>query len=108
MLFNSLGEFYREYEMPLARAFYSIEQRGLAVDRQKLSAFRAYLLQEEGTHLVALSKIAGRPVAGFKKEAAKTANSLNLGYYKDVVLLLESLGLDVPRDRQTGKKTTAD
>lgn len=38
-LFPTLEEFYSEYEMPLARAFYHIDKRGVLIDQDRLGKF---------------------------------------------------------------------
>jgi hypothetical protein len=91
-LFKTLREFYYEYELPLAHAFYNIEQRGLLVDQTKLSVFRKYLEDE------------------IKKSAelcyTLCGEQFNLGSPAQVIKILKKRGLKVPNDRKTGRPTS--
>lgn len=100
-------EYYALYEMPLARAFYKINQRGIRVDPDRLRDLRDYIVRELSTSCGEISTIlGGREVT---PKAAKDANGktlkapagvLNLSSGDQVIELLQSLGMTPPKKKR--------
>lgn len=89
MLFNSLAEFYRQYEMPLARAFHEIERRGIYVDQTRLTDFSKHLDKEltescQRIEDVVKLRVVPRMAKGVKTPAG-TLNLSSVPQLKDVI-----------------------
>src|SRR5258707_14627879 len=68
--FKNLYDFYRNYEMPLARAFHRVDKKGIQTDAQSLGTLREDVVRELGERCVSLSKVlGGRPVVYSEKMA---------------------------------------
>ena len=108
-MFGSLLSFYQDYEMPLARVFFEIEKRGVAVDPAKLDELRRYVNAELAKSCAAASGVIGRAVAPSTAEAvALGEGTLNLGSPAQLLVEFKRLGLKVPRNRKTGKESTGE
>src|SRR5579863_4116664 len=112
MIFNTLREFYYDYQMPLARALHEIDKRGFSVDTAKLGAFRTDLKQELRKNCDAIASAVGKPVVYSKgdPEFAKHGDKgcINLSAPAQVIAMLQSRGLKVPKSRDTGKESSAE
>ena len=74
-----LRQFYREYEMPLARAFHSIDKRGWLTDTVELDSFRGDVTKELTDRCVAISNHVGnRPVVFSQDDAKQLAVKLSI------------------------------
>jgi len=95
--------------MPLARAFFEIEKRGVAVDPAKLDELRRYVNAELAKSCAAASGVIGRAVAPSTAEAvALGEGTLNLGSPAQLLVEFKRLGLKVQRSRKTGKESTGE
>lgn len=94
------AEYYSLYEMPLARCFYEINQRGIQIDSIKLGRLRHYVDEEELHKSVsAISKsLAGRQVFASGKKLPE--GSLNLSSPAQVIDALKSLGMTPPKKKR--------
>jgi uracil-DNA glycosylase family 4 len=113
-----LKAFYRDYEMPLARAFHSIDKRGILTSTEALSTLRKEIVSELGDKCVEISKSLGsRPVVYSAQMGATLAKQLNVDpkailniasvpQLKDV--LQNELKIKLKKDRYTGKESTGE
>ena len=102
------ARFYHDYEMPLARAFFEINKRGLRVDPARQNALRTYLTSELQlsctriqTHLPGTVVIAQAPD---KKKLP--AGTLNLSSPPQILTAMKSLGLKPPIKHGRGTETS--
>ena len=113
----NLREFYN-YEMALARAFHSIDKRGISVDPLLLSQMRQDISKEQDEKCVSISThLKGRPVtvSAFRANAlAKVLdidvkNVLNIASVPQLKELLKNeLKIKLKIDRHTHKETTGE
>jgi DNA polymerase I-like protein with 3'-5' exonuclease and polymerase domains len=109
---RNLGEFYRGYELPLARAFHSIEKRGVNTDAEKLEDLRRFLLLSLEEVATEIECEIGRHVAFSSRHANRLGwdrkDYANLSYPGDVRKILEAKGFTLPYSRATGSRTTGE
>jgi uracil-DNA glycosylase len=113
-----LHRFYLDYEMPLARAFHSVDKRGILTDAEALLLLRNEVVQELDSKCVEISKnLGGRPVVYSQEMALALSKQLGVGpkevfnissvpQLKDV--LKNELKIKLKTDRQTGKESTGE
>jgi uracil-DNA glycosylase family 4 len=113
-----LRRFYEQYEMPLARAFHSIDKVGIQTDPQSLGELRKSIVQELGEKCVSISTaLGGRPVVYSAQMAVDLARELKIDskgvlniasvpQLKDV--LKNELHIKLKTDRKTGKESTGE
>lgn len=101
----STRSFYEDYEMPLARAFYDINQRGIAVDSARLQQLRQWIQGELVTSCTQISQnlggrlvIASKPNDKYKPKPGE----LNLSSPLQIIDALKSIGLNPPKKRREG------
>lgn len=95
-----LKAFYENYEMPLARHFFNIEQRGVMVDKDRLEEVRVYIKKELNNGCVAIQNIVGRPVGPDKPTCdALGKDAFNLGSPKQILDVFKVLKLKVPKTK---------
>ena len=97
-------EYYELYEMPLARAFYNINQRGIATDPIKLAELRSFIITElEGSCNQILASVGH---CGFRKVLAKSETKkpdptiLNLSSTPQILQTLKALGMTPPKKKR--------
>jgi len=106
-LFNNLGDFYRQYEMPLARTMHAVEQRGVLMDAAGLAELSTYIKAELVKSCTNIAKTTGAAVGWDKlSSAALGPSAINLQAPKQVIEFLKALGLKVPKNRKSGKETS--
>jgi DNA polymerase I-like protein with 3'-5' exonuclease and polymerase domains len=109
---RNLSEFYRNYELPLARAFHAIEKRGVFTDASKLEDLRKFLLSSLEETAAQIECYVGRHVAFSSKHAGRLGwdrkDYVNLSYPGDVRKILEAKGFTLPYNRATGSRTTGE
>jgi hypothetical protein len=94
-------EYYELFKMPLSRAFYAINQRGIAVDPVRLSALRKFVTDELEQCCQRIS-----PYANGKKVVPKALTKkpdptvLNLSSTPQVLELIRFLGMTPPKKRR--------
>lgn len=95
-------EYYFLYEMPLARAFYDINQRGILIDAGRLAALRQFVNTELTSSCNDISSLfGGRPVIAKALEKSKpVAGVLNLSSNPQVLETLRALGITPPKKRR--------
>lgn len=113
-----LRRFYNEYEMPLARAFQSIDKHGVLTDAQALAKLRAEVLEELDKKCVEVSRnLNNRPVVYSNDMGIALAKQLNISpeavfniasvpQLKKV--LVNELKIKLAVDRQTKKESTGE
>lgn len=110
--------FYNNYEMPLARRFFHIDQRGLEVDKADLAKLRSEVVAELQEKCIDISKsIGGRPVVYSKAMAEALAKQLgcaptqvlNIASVPQLKRVLQDdLKIKLKKDRKTGKESTGE
>jgi uracil-DNA glycosylase family 4 len=110
--------FYENYEIPLARKFFYVDQRGLEVDKDDLAKLRIEVINELSEKCVAISQsLGGRPVV--YSEAMGKALAKQLGCDSKQILniasvpqlkavLTNELNIKLKKDRKTGKESTGE
>jgi len=114
----SLHHFYRDYEMPLARSFHSVDKRGIQTSAESLAALRTDIVRELGDRVVSIStSLGGRPVVYSTDMASRLARELKIDskailniasvpQLKEV--LKNELKIKLKTDRKTGKESTGE
>jgi len=97
-------EYYELYEMPLARAFYAINQRGITVDRGRIDNLRRFIQSESDAACLRIKSLTGCEVVA-KAPGKKLDNSkLNLSSTPQVIEQIKKFGMTPPkRKRADGK-----
>jgi uracil-DNA glycosylase family 4 len=101
--------FYRDYEMPLARRYYNIDQRGICIDTVERDKLRTYISNETDIardHLQTI--VGGRVFTSTKKipeDAPRQATDYLLSFPGDVIRLLKDRGLK-PKKTFKGGETS--
>jgi DNA polymerase I len=95
-------EYYYLYEMPLARAFYNINQRGIAVHSGRLQALRDFVHTELDASCKRIAAtLGGRSVIAQGEKGKKTPpNTLNLSSTDQVIEQLKAFGMVVPKKKR--------
>ena len=114
----ALHRFYREYEMPLARAFHRVDKRGIQVDVDALAGFRKDVIGELGERCIEISKsLNSRPVVysaemGIslgKQLGIDPKGILNISSVPQLKEVLKNeLKIKLKADRKTGKESTGE
>lgn len=113
-----LWEFYKKYEMPLARRFHEIDKRGIFTDAEALRAFRQDVIKELNEKCVSISgRLGNRPVVYSAEMGVALAKQLNVDpkailnissvpQLKEV--LKNELKIKLKVDKHTGKESTGE
>src|ERR1700756_376654 len=114
----ALRRFYTEYEMPLARAFYQVDKKGILTNPIALAQLRKEVVKELDEKCVAISQSLGsRPVVysadmgialakQLKVDPKVILNIASVPQLKDV--LKNELKIKLKTDRKTGKESTGE
>jgi uracil-DNA glycosylase len=101
--------FYEDYEMPLARRYYNIDQRGLLFDPTKRESVLQYINRELAKNDGEICQTLGKKVYSTSKSVpsgeARDSYYL-LSYSKDVIKILEQSGIKPKKKPFSGKETT--
>jgi len=102
-------QFYDWYEMPLARAFYAINQRGIMTDSVKLEELRSFVTKEIEDCVQRCSAQLGQKVIAQapdgpknKAQQAALAGTLNLSSPKQLADILRKANVKIPKKRRPG------
>lgn len=95
MLFNSLHDFYKDYEMPLGRAFHEIDKRGIYVDQDRLTKFKTHLRTEIESACGRIESTLGMRVVAKQPKGVRTpVGTLNLSSPAQLkVVITNTLGI---------------
>ena len=94
-------QYYEWYEMPLARAFYAINQRGIAVDATGLQRLCEFVNGELETHCKSMGVQVGRPcIPQLPKKAKPNPAVLNLSSSPQIIEQLKRFGMTVPKQKR--------
>jgi hypothetical protein len=105
--FPTLYSFYKDYEMPLQRAFYEIEKRGILTDPLRLLLLHKHILKEKQVTLDEIKRLTSTTVISKNETKGKPDLSvINLSSPKQLILWLNSIGIKLPKNRDTGNETT--
>lgn len=104
-----LYKFYKSHEQPLSAKFFNVDKRGILTDRPALDNLRSYIGTELVTHSKAIETLIGRPVVASADEGKRLGTPhLNVGSSPQIITLLKSRGLKVPKKRDTGKESAGE
>jgi DNA polymerase-1 len=106
-IFNCQKEFYYEFELPLARRFYEINARGVRVDLDRLRDLRSRIDSELRSLCEALAQQFQRPVVP-SADFSDAPGALNLSSVPQLKAALASLGIKLPKDRETHRESTSE
>jgi DNA polymerase I-like protein with 3'-5' exonuclease and polymerase domains len=97
----SASQYYNDYAMPLARAFYNINQRGIHVDTTKLQALRSFITMdlESRCHTIE-SQIGKKCIAQAPPKSKPNPAVLNLSSGPQIIELLRKLGMTPPKKKR--------
>ena len=95
-------DYYDLYQMPLARAFFNINQRGVAIDVAKLDILRKFVQTELGLSCKRISnQCGGKTVVAIAADKAKPDPSiLNLSSPPQILLQLKQFGMTPPKKKR--------
>lgn len=95
-------QYYELYEMPLARAFYNINQRGIAMDPQRIGALKYFVESELASSCSKIQAITNRSVVAQapNKKSGNSAGVLNLSSVPQILEILKSLGMTPPKKKR--------
>lgn len=96
-------QYYEDYEMPLARAFYEINRRGIYVDVSKLDDLRSFVTNElaQGCQRIS-AQLGGKTVIAQAPPKAKPNPAvLNLSSGPQVLEQLKTFGMTPPKKKRT-------
>lgn len=110
MLFNSLKDFYSDYEMPLAGVFHEVERRGVYVSQERLGKFQQRLNNELTTACGKIEQVAGLKCVPKMDKGKKTpTGTLNLSSVPQLKSFLTgTLGIKLKVDFKTKKESTGE
>lgn len=110
MLFKTLESFYQDYEMPLARAFYNIDNRGVLVDQTRLEKFIKLLDSRlVGCCNVIESEVKMRVVPKQPKGIKTPSGTLNLSSPAQLIkVITEVLKIKLKTNYQTGSASSGE
>lgn len=106
MLFKSQKEYYYEYSLPLARALWKVQKRGILVDQTKLSQLQTKLKSDAQALLDEMSTLAQVKVIDGKSDT-KEKGALNINSGKQLGNVLRQRGLKLKINRKTKSETVA-
>jgi hypothetical protein len=109
-LFPTLSSFYNDYEMPLQRCLFNIEQRGLLVDELRLNLLHKHIVNQKERIKHEIKKLTGIKVITSEQERAvkkgtNKTQEINIGASGQLILWLKAMGFKVPISRNTGNET---
>jgi DNA polymerase I-like protein with 3'-5' exonuclease and polymerase domains len=109
-LFKSLEEFYRLYEMPLARIFHEIDRRGVLVDQKRLETFKKGLDTDLQTACQKIEAVLHMPVVPKGKKGQKPVPGvLNLSSVPGLKkVLTDVLKIKLKKDWKTKEESTGE
>jgi DNA polymerase family A len=98
----SARDYYDLYEMPLARAFYAINQRGITVDPGRLQSLRQFIVSELQSRCQSISSILGGKTCIAQAVAKSKPNPLvlNLSSTQQILETLKGLGMQPPKKKR--------
>jgi uracil-DNA glycosylase family 4 len=105
-----LRSFYEKHELPLARAMYKMEHRGMLVDEVKMNELRSYIKKEQSDACTRSEKFVGKPIVVNAKQQALLGDktqSVNIGSAEQLKVVLKARGIKIPKTR-FGKETTSE
>ncbi len=115
---SELRSFFENYEMPLARAFFEIDKRGIQTNSDAVVELRKEVVQELGERCVEISShLGGRAVAFSAKMALELCKQLgvdedkvlNIGSVPQLKrLLTDELKIRLKIDRKSHKESTGE
>jgi DNA polymerase I-like protein with 3'-5' exonuclease and polymerase domains len=85
---------------------YAIEKRGILVDLAELGRLRTHILTTLRDACIRISTAIGRPTVVSKEMGKGIKNVIVLQSVPNIIEILEARGLKIPKDRETGKKST--
>lgn len=100
---------FLDYEMKLMQKMHWVEKRGVHMDEVELEKLRQYIDTQLSEACSTIGKELNRPTASNKYDAdALGETSFNLNSPTQVISVLKSRGLKVPKSRQTGKESSGE
>ena len=104
-----LKAFYAKHEKKLASHMFNIERRGVAVDPSRLQSLRKFIESELDSTCGRISTLIGKPANVPRKPTDKlAADVFNINSPQQVITILKSRGLKIPKNRMSGKETTGE
>jgi len=105
-----LRRYYEQHELPLARAMYTMEHRGMLCDEAKMSELRAYIKKEQSESCARSEKLIGKTVVVNAKQQKLLGDtpSVNIGSADQLKVVLKARGIKIPINRMSGRETTSE
>jgi uracil-DNA glycosylase family 4 len=104
-----LHKFYKDHEQPLAAKFFNVDKRGVLTSANGLKELRTFIADELVVHSKNIETAIGRPVVANADEGKRLGvPHLNVGSPAQVIALLKSRGLKVPKKRGTGRESSGE
>jgi len=110
VLFKTLESFYRDFEMPLARAFYNIDNRGVLVDQTRLEKFIKLLDSRlVGCCNVIENEVKMKVVPKQPKGVKTPSGTLNLSSPSQLIkVITDVLKIKLKKDWNTGRESSGE
>lgn len=102
---HELKKFYYEHELPLARAMWKMEHRGMLTDPIKMDELRSYIKKETEEACTRSAKLVGKPIVANAEEQKSVPDSVNIGSPSQLIDVLKARNLKIPKNRTTGRDT---
>lgn len=101
-------QYYEDYANPLSHTFVEISQRGVAVDTSKLASLRSHVETEIQSTCEKIAVILGVKgiTACAPRDGALPTGTINLSSPQQIITILKSLKMNVPKRRRADGKYT--
>lgn len=101
-----LKKFYEDHERRLAGNMFNVERRGVATDPVKLADLRVFIDQELTKSCGTITTLIGKPANVPRSKGQQLPQGiLNINSSQQVIALLKSRGLKIPKKRGSGSET---
>ena len=104
-----LKAFYHNHELPLAKAMWLMEHRGMLCDEVKMAELRQYIKKEQSEACSRSEKLTGKTIVinAAQQKLLGATPSVNIGSPAQLIEVLQARGIKIPKTR-FGKETTSE
>jgi uracil-DNA glycosylase family 4 len=106
----ALADFYAKHELPLAKAMWLMEHRGMLCDEVKMSELRSYIKKEQSEACARSEKLTGKTIVinAAQQKLLGATPSVNIGSAQQLIEVLKQRNIKIPKNRMTGRETTSE
>jgi uracil-DNA glycosylase family 4 len=104
-----LRTFYDKHELPLAKAMWLMEHRGMLCDEVKMQELRSYIKKEQSEACARSEKLVGKTIVinAAQQKLLGATPSVNIGSPTQLIECLQARNIKIPKTR-FGKETTSE